>query len=160
MQLINLCYREQGLIVQKSNPLAITDFVDIAARSLSFVNRQNGAGTRLLTDKMLRDLYIDPSSIQGYDYEEYTHMGVAAAIAGGSVDTGMGTRAAAVALDLDFIPLAKERYDLILPLKFRQDKKVKTVLNLMGNEQGFHGKVLSLGGYDLRDCGKVMYEQG
>ncbi len=160
LQLINLCYREQGLLVQKGNPQAIKGFVDIATRQLSFINRQNGAGTRLLTDKMLRDLYVDPGAIQGYDHEEYTHKGVAAAIAGGSVDTGIGLRAAAVALDLDFIPLAEERYDLILPLKFRQDKKVGTVLDLMENDQGFHEKVLSLGGYDLRDCGKVMYEQG
>lgn len=159
LELINLCYREQGLIVQKGNPLAITGFIDIAERKLSFINRQNGAGTRLLTDKILRDLAIDPSAVQGYDHEEYTHMGVAAAIAGGSVNTGMGIRAAAVALDLEFLPLTEERYDLILPRKFRGDNKVNAVLDLMKNDLKFHKKVLTLGGYDLRDCGKVMYEQ-
>ena len=159
LQLINLCYREQGLIVKKGNPLDIKGFADIAERKLSFINRQNGAGTRLLTDKILRDLDIDPGSIQGYSHEEYTHMSVAAAIAGGSVDTGMGIRAAAVALNLDFVPVTEERYDLILPLKFREDSKVGIVLDLLRNDQNFHEKVLSLGGYDLRDCGKVMYEQ-
>lgn len=159
LQLINLCYREQGLIVQKGNPLGIKGFAEIAERKLSFINRQNGAGTRLLTDKILRDLDIDPGSIQGYSHEEYTHMSVAAAIAGGSVDTGMGIRAAAVALNLDFVPVTEERYDLILPLRFLNDSKVGVVLDLLRNNRSFHEKVLGLGGYDLRDCGKVMYEQ-
>jgi len=159
LQLINLCYREQGLIVRKGNPLGIKGFTDIAERQLSFINRQNGAGTRLLTDKMLRDLNIDPSTIKGYNHEEYTHMSVAAAVVGGSVDTGMGIRAAAVALNLDFVPVTEERYDLILPLKFRDDNKIRVVLDLLTNDRNFHEKVLSLGGYNLRDCGKVMYEQ-
>ncbi len=159
LQLINLCHREQGLIVQKGNPLGIKGFADIAEFNLSFINRQNGAGTRLLTDKILRDLDIDPSSIQGYSHEEYTHMSVAAAIASGSVDTGMGIRAAAVALNLDFVPVTEERYDLILPSKFKEDNKVRIVLDLMENNRAFHDKILALGGYDLRDCGKIMYEQ-
>ncbi|MBU0946567.1 MAG: molybdopterin biosynthesis protein [Proteobacteria bacterium] len=159
LQLINLCYREQGLLVEKGNPLAIEGFSDIARRKLSFINRQNGAGTRVLTDKILRDLSVDPRAIQGYNHEEYTHMGLAAAIAGGSVDTGMGIRAAAVAHDLDFVSVTEERYDLILPLQFREDEKVDTVLEIMKNDMHFHKKVLTLGGYDLRDCGKVMYEQ-
>ncbi len=159
LQLINLCYREQGLIVQKGNPLAIRDFADIAERKFSFINRQKGAGTRLLTDKILGDQNIEPRAIQGYDHEEYTHMSVAAAIAGGSVDTGMGIRAAAVALNLDFVPVTQERYDLILPLKFKEDAKVGIVLDLMRNDRNFHEKVRALGGYDLRDCGRVMYEQ-
>jgi len=159
LQLINLCYREQGLIVRKGNPLGIKGFTDIAERRLSFINRQNGAGTRLLTDKVLHDLKIAPATIQGYSHEEYTHMSVAAAIAGGSVDAGMGIRAAAVALHLDFVPVTEERYDLILPLKFLEDSKVGIVLDLLRNDRDFHEKVLGLGGYDLRDCGKVMYEQ-
>lgn len=159
LQLINLCYREQGLIVQKGNPLGIKGFADIAERNLTFINRQNGAGTRLLTDKILRDQNIDPASIQGYSHEEYTHMSVAAAIASGSVDTGMGIRAAAVALHLDFVPVTEERYDLILPLKFLKDSKVAVILDLLKNDRNFHEKVLGLGGYDLRDCGKILYEQ-
>ncbi|MBU3937255.1 MAG: molybdopterin biosynthesis protein, partial [Proteobacteria bacterium] len=159
LQLINLCYREQGLIVPKGNPLGIKGFADIAERNLTFINRQNGAGTRLLTDKILRDQNIDPGSIQGYSHEEYTHMSVAAAIASGSVDTGMGIRAAAVALHLDFVPVTEERYDLILPLKFLKDSKVAVILDLLKNDRSFHEKVLGLGGYDLRDCGKILYEQ-
>ncbi len=159
LQLVNLCYREQGLIVARGNPLNIAGFKDIAEHNFSFINRQNGAGTRLLTDKILRDLAIEPDSIRGYSHEEYTHMSVAASVAGGSVDAGMGIRAAAVALGLDFVPVAEERYDLIIPLAFRKMGKVRTVLDLMEKDEHFHSQVPALGGYNLRDCGKVMYEQ-
>jgi putative molybdopterin biosynthesis protein len=86
-------------------------------------------------------------------------MSVAAAVASGSVDTGMGILAAAKALNLDFMPLAEERYDLIIPEQFISDPKVEAVLELMRSNRTFHGEILSLGGYDLRDCGKIMYRQ-
>jgi putative molybdopterin biosynthesis protein len=159
LALINLCYREQGLIVAQGNPKNIKNFRDIAKGQHTFINRQNGAGTRLLTDKTLKDEGIDTSEIYGYSHEEYTHMSVAAAVANGSVDTGMGIRAAANALGLDFVPLAEERYDLIVPLQHQDDAKVKAVLDLMNNDQDFHKAILALGGYNLRDCGKIMYEQ-
>ncbi len=159
LRLINLCYREQGFIVQPGNPHEISSFEDIATGSYTFINRQNGAGTRLLTDKILRESQIDPKTIQGYEHEEYTHMSVAAAVASGSVDTGLGIRAAAAALHLDFIPVAEERYDLIIPESFMEDEKVRQVLDLIQTNKPFHDKILSLGGYNLRDCGKVMYKQ-
>jgi putative molybdopterin biosynthesis protein len=159
LRLINLCYRQQGLIVPKNNPKNIKSFQDIADNGLSFINRQAGAGTRLLTDKILKEAKISPAEIPGYAHEEYTHMSVAAAVASGSVDTGMGILAAAKALDLDFIPVAEERYDLIIPEQFISDPKVVAVLELMRANRTFHGEILSLGGYDLRDCGKIMYRQ-
>ncbi len=159
LKLVNLCYRQQGLIVRKGNPKNIQNFSDIAARELTFINRQGGAGTRLLTDKILKDLNIKASDIKGYDHEEYTHMSVAAAVAAGSVDAGMGILAAARALNLDFIPVAEERYDLIVPEQFAGDEKVLAVLELMESSDEFHRQILALGGYDLRDCGKVMYRQ-
>jgi putative molybdopterin biosynthesis protein len=159
LRLVNLCYRQQGLIVQKNNPKNIKFFSDIAKEDLVFINRQGGAGTRLLTDKIMRKLSIRPAEIKGYDHEEYTHMSVAAAVASGSADTGMGILAAAKALDLDFVPVAEERYDLIIPEQFATDPKVIAVLDLMTSSQGFHEEILALGGYDLRDCGKIMYRQ-
>ena len=159
LRLINLCYRQQGLIVRKGNPKNIKNFSDIAKGGLLFINRQGGAGTRLLTDKILRETNISPTEIRGYDHEEYTHMSVAAAVAGGSVDTGMGILAAAKALDLDFIPVAEERYDLIIPERFIADRKVIAVLELMESNRGFHQEILALGGYDLRDCGRIMYRR-
>lgn len=159
LQLINLCYREQGFMVAKGNPKNIQTFQDIAANNLSFINRQKGAGTRLLTDKVLSDESIEISNINGYDHEEYTHMSVAAAVASGSVDTGMGIRAAASALNLDFVPVAEERYDLIIPVEYLEDKKVTAVLDLIRTNQQFHKSILDLGGYNLRDCGKIVYSQ-
>lgn len=159
LRLINLCYREQGLIVQKNNPLAIASFTDLADKGYSFINRQGGAGTRLLTDKIIRECNLSPDQILGYEHEEYTHMSVAAAVANGSVDAGMGIRAAAVALNLDFIPVAEERYDLIVPEKFIDDRKIMMVLDLISNNTDFHQKIMTLGGYNLRDCGKEMYRQ-
>jgi putative molybdopterin biosynthesis protein len=159
LRLINLCYRQQGFIVRKNNPKNVHSFRDIAENQLIFINRQAGAGTRLLTDKILKEANIRPAEIQGYDHEEYTHMSVAAAVASGSVDAGLGILAAAKALDLDFIPVAEERYDLIIPEQFISDQKVMAVLELMVSSQAFHGEILSLGGYDLRDCGKIMYRQ-
>lgn len=160
LQLINLCYRQQGLLVPQGNPKNIKGLLDVAEHGYTFINRQAGAGTRLLTDKTLSDLKIDRARIQGYQREEYTHMSVAAAIASDSVDTGMGIRAAAVALGLDFVPVAEERYDLIVPGMFLDDAKVASVLTLIRTNTEFHQKIIALGGYELRDCGKVMYEQG
>ena len=159
LQLINLCYRQQGLIVAKGNPKGITGFKDVAERDLSFINRQNGAGTRLLTDKTLKDLELSPSDINGYDHEEYTHMSVAASIANGSVDCGMGILAAANALKLDFVPVAEERYDLIVPKQFLGDTKIEALLDVIRNNNEFQKLVMALGGYNLRDSGKIMYEQ-
>ncbi len=159
LQLVNLCYREQGLIVAKGNPKGITGFQDLVEQGLIFINRQGGAGTRLLTDKVMKDLGVPPEQLAGYDHEEYTHMSVAAAVASGSADAGMGIRAAAVALDLDFVPVTEERYDLIIPRSHLDDPKVRKVLELISKNTEFHNKIIGLGGYDLRDIGKIMYQQ-
>lgn len=159
LKLINLCYREQGFIVPKGNPRGIQSFTDIAEKEYLFINRQGGAGTRLLTDKILRDLKLESGNINGYDHEEYTHMSIAAAVASGSVDTGMGIRAASVALGLDFVPVAEERYDLIIPEQFYHDPKIEVMLELIHKNNQFHDKIIALGGYNLRDCGGIVYSQ-
>ena len=159
LQLINLTYREQGLLVRKGNPLGIKSFADLGRKEVRFINRQRGAGTRLLTDMHLKRLGITPGQVNGYDREEYTHMNIASAIASNNADTGLAIRAAAVALDLDFIPVAAERYDLILPKAFRDDPKVMLLLTTIRENREFRDMVNKLGGYDLRDCGKLMFEQ-
>ena len=156
--LVNLVYREQGLIVAKGNPKGIKGIADLARPDVTFVNRQRGAGTRVLLDYYLKKLGIDPAQINGYEREEYTHMAVAAAVAGGA-DAGLGIRAAALALGLDFIPLAEERYDLCIPKAYWDTPYIQRLLEAM-QHPGFRREVEALGGYDLRDCGKIMWEQG
>jgi putative molybdopterin biosynthesis protein len=159
LQLINLTYREQGFLVPRGNPLGIRGFNDLIRNEVRFINRQRGAGTRLLTDLHFNKLGISPEHVKGYDREEYTHMNVASAIASNTADTGLAIRAAAVALDLDFIPVAHERYDLILPGEFADDPRVVALLQTIREKGEFRQTVESLGGYDLRDSGRIMYEQ-
>ncbi len=156
--LINLVYRQQGLMVPKGNPRNIKGFADLKREDVVFINRQAGAGTRLLTDKYLKDLGISPREVKGYDREEYTHMGVASAVLTGIADTGMGILASAEALGLDFIPLAKERYDLAVPADFMGMPSLSALLDIIRDNGEFRTSVEALGGYDLSDMGKIMYE--
>jgi putative molybdopterin biosynthesis protein len=159
LQLVNLVYREQGLLVPKGKPKNISGISDLARNDITFINRQRGAGTRILTDLQLKKMQISPESVQGYDREEYTHMNVASAVANGLVDTGMAIRAAAQALSLDFVPVTKERYDLIVPKHLGNVPQVKHLFKVIHHDQDFRRIVQGLGGYDLKDCGKVFYEQ-
>jgi len=119
------------------------------------VNRQRGAGTRVLLDFQLRQMGATPDQIQGYTREEYTHLAVAAAVSGGTADTGLGILAAARALDLDFVPLLKERYDLVIPRNVYESALLQPMLSLIrGAEFGRH--VESLGGYDVSEMGNVV----
>ncbi len=156
--LINLVYREQGLVVKKGNPKSIRGFEDLLRDDVVFINRQAGSGTRLLTDKHLREMGADPSRIQGYDREEYTHMGVASAVLTGVADTGLAILAAAQALGLDFVPVARERYDIAIPREFMDSEKMAVLLQIIREDDEFRSTVQGLGGYDLSDMGKVMYE--
>jgi molybdopterin molybdotransferase/putative molybdopterin biosynthesis protein len=156
--LMNLVYRQQGLIVPNGNPKGIRDFQNLVRHDVTFINRQRGAGTRLLTDKYLRELDISPGDVRGYDREEYTHMGVASAVLTGIADAGMGILAAARALGLDFIPLAKERYDLVIPVDFMKKETVSVLLGIIRGNLEFRSSVEGLGGYDTADMGKIMYE--
>ncbi|MEW6214333.1 MAG: molybdopterin biosynthesis protein [Nitrospirota bacterium] len=156
--LINLVYREQGLLVLKGNPKNITGFEDLMRSDVVFVNRQSGAGTRLLTDKYLRELGIKPEDVKGYEREEYTHMGVASAVLTGVADTGLAILASARALNLDFIPVAKERYDLAIPHEFFETEMLQHLVKIIREDAEFREMVTGLGGYDISDMGKVMYE--
>jgi putative molybdopterin biosynthesis protein len=155
--LINLVFREQGLLVLKGNPKNIKGFEDLTRDDVIFVNRQAGAGTRLLTDKCLRELGISPKEVKGYEREEYTHMGVASAVLTGVADTGLAILASAVALGLDFTPVAKERYDLAIPHEFFQTEMIQYLMKIIREDAEFKEMVVRLGGYDISNMGKVMY---
>ena len=156
--LVNLVYRQQGLIVAKGNPKNIEGVEDLVREDISYINRQRGAGTRILLDFKLKEKDIDSGAIQGYDREDYTHMSVAAAVASGSADAAMGILAAARALDLDFIPVVEERYDLCIPGEYYDTPYIQRLLEVMKMPE-FRQDVESLGGYDLRDCGKEIWRK-
>ncbi len=155
--LVNLVYRRQGLMVRKGNPRGISGFRDLTRDDVVFINRQKGSGTRLLTDHSLRELGIGPESVCGYAREEYTHMGVASAVAGGTADAGLGILAAARALSLDFIPVARERYDLAVPEEFFETEMFGRLLAVLREDREFQKILLGLGGYDVSEMGCVIY---
>ncbi len=155
--LVNLVYRVQGLIVGRGNPKGIKDFEDLARPDVTFVNRQAGAGTRMLTDLKLREAGIEAASVRGYDNEEYTHMGVASAVLSGVADTGLGILAAARALGLEFIPVAEERYDLVIPAEHYESENVRALMEVVREDAAYRAAVEAMGGYDTRDMGKVMW---
>jgi putative molybdopterin biosynthesis protein len=156
--LVNLVYREQGLLVLKGNPKGIKGFADLAREDVVFVNRQAGAGTRLLTDMHLKKLKIDPESVKGYDREEYTHMAVAAAVLSGVADLGLAVLSAARALGLDFIPVGKERYDLAIPREFYDLPMLQALLGIIREDKEFREQIIGMGGYDVNEMGRVIKE--
>jgi putative molybdopterin biosynthesis protein len=153
--LVNLVYRQQGLIVASGNPGGIEELADLGSGELTFCNRQRGSGTRILLDYQLKKLGISPEKIAGYEREVYTHMAVASAVATGIADAGLGIHAAAKALGLDFVPIAEERYDLAIPEDSLSSPGIGVVLELVKSER-FRERVQAMGGYDTRDTGKRM----
>lgn len=154
--LMNLALREQGLIVPKGNPKGIQGLEDLKRTDVTFINRQRGSGTRVLLDYRLKELGLNPEEIHGYQREEFTHMTVAAAVMGGTADAGLGIYAAAQALDLDFIPVGSERYDLLILGEYWASPHVQHLRALLA-EQDFRQQVANLGGYDVQLMGQVMY---
>jgi len=154
--LINLVYRTQGFIVPRGNPKDIKGFEDLRRADVIFVNRQSGAGTRLLTDLYLKRLKIDPRNIKGYDHEEYTHMAVASAVLSGAADTGLAVLSAAQALQLDFIPVAQERYDLAILEEFYDIPMMRALLAIIREDKEFRDQIVAMGGYDISEMGTVI----
>jgi putative molybdopterin biosynthesis protein len=159
LKVINLVYRMQGLIVRKGNPKKITGIDDLLRGDVVFINRQSGSGTRLLTDKCLTEKGISAGSVNGYEKEEFTHMGVASAVASGVADTGMGILTAAIALGLDFVPVADERYDLVIRGEYLENSNIVALMEIISSDKEFRETIKGLGGYDVRDMGKVIFEQ-
>jgi putative molybdopterin biosynthesis protein len=156
--LVHLAGRVQGLIVPRGNPRGVASLRDLASPGLQFVNRQRGSGTRVLLDYELRQLGISPSSIAGYEREQYTHLAVAADVAGGAADVGLGILAAARALELDFVPLFNEEYQLVIPREHYDSPVLAPVLEIIRDER-FHTEVSALGGYDVSNMGATVWEQ-
>ena len=155
VKLIHLVQRDQGLIVQPGNPKQIHGIEDLGRKDLRFINRQTGSGTRILLDYKLKQLGVKADTINGYQNEEFTHMAVAVAVLSGSEDTGLGIYAAAKALDLDFIPVVTEQYDLVVPLEFFETEAVQILLEII-KSPAFKKRVEALGGYNTKNTGTVI----
>ncbi|EPR31058.1 PBP domain containing protein [Alkalidesulfovibrio alkalitolerans DSM 16529] len=152
---IALAVRHQGLIVPKGNPKNIAGVADLARPDVVFANRQRGAGTRILLDHHLKLAKIRPDQVRGYDKEEFTHMAVAVNVRTGTADCGLGVYAAAKALDLGFVPLARERYDLLIPRAALDDPRIAALLAIV-RDPAFQAHVRDLGGYETDLSGREM----
>jgi len=155
MALIKGVRRHQGFIVEKGNPKGIKGFSDLTRDDVVYINRQRGAGTRILLDYHLKEENIDPSHIKGYDREMTTHMAVASAVKTGSATTGLGIYSAAKALDLDFIEVAYEDYDFLVPFDLLEDDKIKRFIEILISDE-FKKKVDALGGYGFERTGEIV----
>jgi putative molybdopterin biosynthesis protein len=156
--LLNLAHREQGLIVKKGNPCGIKSLNDLTSKKVSFVNRQEGSGTRVLLDYRLKENAIDAAGITGYDKVAYTHMEVVLEVFSGSADAGVGILAASKLLGLDFIPLATERFDLVIPSNIFTSGAIKALREVLNSDE-FKSNMARMGGYEIHDTGKIMYER-
>jgi putative molybdopterin biosynthesis protein len=154
VSIVRLVGRTQGLMVSGGNPLGITRLDDLARPDVGFVNRQRGSGTRVLLDYHLGQLGIAPDSVSGYQREEYSHLAVAAAVSGGSADAGLGVLSAARALELDFVPLLNEEYDLVIPTEHYESGHLRPLLDLLADSD-FRMAVDALGGYDVSRMGEL-----
>lgn len=152
--LVGFAYRVQGLIVAPGNPYGIHSLEDLIRPEVSFINRQSGAGTRVLLDYHLKKKGIDPQKIKGYQRQEFTHLAIAAAVASGRATCGLGIAAAASALGLDFVPLFDEEYDLVIPKIYYESEKLQPLLDVI-SESGFREEVAKMSGYNPEPMGKI-----
>ena len=154
MALISGVGRIQGFMVPKGNPKQITGIENLRERKLSFANRQRGAGTRILFDYTLKQNGIASEEINGYEKEYATHMAVAISVKSGVADTGLGVYSAAKAMDLDFVPLANEQYDFLIPAEYLEDERVQQFIGILSSDE-FKQRLTDLGGYDVSHTGEV-----
>lgn len=154
---INLLYRSAGLYVQKGNPKQLASWEDIGQPGLRMVNREKGSGARVLLDEQLKLHEIKSKDVQGYEVEESNHLGVAGAVADQRADFGIGIEKAARMVGVDFIPLIKERYDLIIKKTEQNQSLIQLILSVL-QSSAYRQEMESIGGYDLSDMGQVIYE--
>lgn len=155
IRLVRCVGRQQGLMLAKGNPLDIKEFTDIAKNGVRYVNRQKGSGTRVLMDYLCEQYAVNVSDIYGYEREELTHTSVAAQIANGSADAGMGIYSAAQLYDLDFLPICIEEYDLIIPDHAWETPVVQQLIATL-KSPAFREKMLAMGGYTVDHPGEII----
>lgn len=156
--LVNLSYRTQGFYVQKGNPKNIRSWQDLGRGDLSILNRRVGSSARILLDTQLKKLHIPPSQVRGYNTIKQSHLTVASAIGAGEADLAVGTERVSRQIDtVDFVPLQKERFDLVLRKDSLDTPAVQKLLEILSSPI-FHREVGEFSGNDYRDLGKMMME--
>ena len=152
---IQLFYRTQGLMVKKDNPKGIRSIKDLSNKGIAFINRNQGTGTRLLFDFLLRENAIPESAVNGYNKEAASHMEAGIAVLKSEADAAFGIKHTAHLLDLDFIPLFEERFDLVIPIDYFHMAQVKTFLALFEQPALLHS-IKDFTGYDLKNTGSIL----
>lgn len=153
---VNFCYREQGLILAKGNPLNIKSVADLARKEIRAVNRPQSTGTRLLFDQRLEKAGVSSETMAGYGHEVHRHLDVGLEVLSGRADAGPGIQAVAGILDLDFLPLGRERFDLLISRDRFFDKGVQLFLGLL-HDRAFQQLAEGLPGYDLSQTGRTIF---
>lgn len=154
--IVNLAYRIQGLMFASGNPRRVRELADLRHPDVTFINRQSGSGTRILLDLKLRQQGILPSEIRGYEHELDTHLAVGSAITRGDADVGLGIEAAARSCGLDFLPLFRERYDLVIPVSTYRSRRLAPMLQIIRSDE-FKKAVDEVGGYDTSQTGTTTF---
>jgi molybdate-binding protein/DNA-binding transcriptional regulator YhcF (GntR family) len=157
--IVHLAYRIQGLMFTAGNPKRIKGVEDLRRSDITLVNRQKGSGTRILLDQELRKLGITPNDVSGYEHEVDTHLAVAKSIAQGEANVGLGIEAAARASYIDFLPLYRERYDLVIPTENYKNKKLAPLIKVIVSKD-FQKAVTEAGGYDTSQTGTTTFVGG
>ena len=158
MRLITLAYRQQGLIVPAGNPQGLRELVDLTREDVQFINRAASSGTRIWLDQQLRRQGIPARSVRGYDLEVFTHTQVAAAVAQGKANAGIGLEACARQAQLGFIPLFQERYDLVIPQENMENPRIMFLIDSFLSREYRH-LTEGLGGYDITHYGEEKRTQ-
>ncbi|CAJ1314623.1 helix-turn-helix transcriptional regulator [Paenibacillus sp. PK4536] len=153
---INLASRRAGLYVARGNPKDIRSWQDLAQNGITIVNRERGAGARVLLDEQLRLNGIRTSQLQGYTQEESSHIAVAGKVASGQADVGVGSEKAAALVGVEFIPLTVERYDLVILNKVENAEWIATLKRILSSDD-FKRELQAIGGYDLSRTGEILY---
>jgi len=156
---VNLFYRDLGFLTARDNPLHITGFEDLTNEGIRIINRQKGSGTRFLLDFHLERLGISPAAVSGYEREVYTHFDVGVSILSGEADVGIATSAVSKLLDLSFIPITRESFDMVLDQTTYFEKGVQHLMDVLKAED-FRKRIEKLGSYDFKDSGKILYSAG
>ena len=154
---VRLAVREQGFIVAKGNSKSILDFSDLTRKDVQFINRQKGSGTRFLLDSKLSSKGIAPSKINGYGNEEWNHLSAASYIARGIADVTFGIHSAASYLGLDFVPVAKEQFDLVFRFTDENKQRLTELIHYLQSDR-FKNSLIDLEGYSIQDLGEIIYQ--